>query len=74
LLAPKKVTKKRHPLPGPLKRDSLVISFFCGRRHKLVPIYRDSDMRRLRSTKKTYNCGLVKMGPRIFYGPLWGPN
>ena len=29
LLAPKKVTKKRHPLPGPVKRDSLVIGFFA---------------------------------------------
>ena len=28
LLDPKKVTKKRHPLPGPVKRDSLVLGFF----------------------------------------------
>jgi|GEM_PF-3012436 len=29
LLAPKKVTKKRHPLTGPVKRDYLVIEFFA---------------------------------------------
>jgi len=29
LLAPKKVTKKRHPLSGPVKRDFLVIEFFA---------------------------------------------
>ena len=58
-------------MAGPVKRDSLVISFFAVGA-TMVPIYRDSDMCRL-GHKKTYNCGSAKMGPRFFYGPLWGP-
>jgi hypothetical protein len=65
LFALKKVTKKRHPLLGPVKRGALVTGFFCGRRHKLIPIRRDSNMRRLQVPKKTYSFGTVKMGARL---------
>jgi len=69
LLAPKKVTKKRHPLPGPVKRVSLVSGFFAVG-VTMVRIRRDSDMRRL-NPQKNLVLRHGQDGAPIFHGHLW---
>jgi len=70
LLAPKKVTKKRHPFVRSRKTGFPCYRIFCGRRHKLVPLCRDSDMRRLRFTKKSITAARSKWGPDFLWSPL----
>ncbi len=54
---------------GPEKRDSLDISLFAVGA-TMVPIYRDSDMRRLSSTKKPITAARPKWGPGFSKVPL----
>ena len=49
-------------MAGPVKRDFLVISFFAVGA-TMVPIYRDSNMHRLRTPKKLITAAWPKWGP-----------
>jgi hypothetical protein len=62
LLAPKKVTKKRHPFTGPVKRDSLAMFFIA------VGVTNSSRIVGTQTCaalihNKNHNFGTVKMGP-----------
>jgi hypothetical protein len=64
LLAPKKVTKKRHPLTGPVKRDSLAMFFIAVNGTNSSRFIGTQTCAALNPNKK-HNCGTVKMGPRF---------
>jgi len=55
--------KEKAPFDRSRRTGFPCYKFFCGRCHKLVPIYRDSDMRRLRSTKILITAARPKWGP-----------
>jgi len=66
----KESNKEKAPFDRSRKTGSPYSSFFCGRRHKLIPICQDSNMCRLKSTKTPETAAWSKRGPDFPRSPL----